>query len=236
MTSLDDTTTAPAPHLGGPRAGTTRIGVVAGTTRPGRKASSVADWVCDAAGTHGAVQSGSVQLQLQVLDLAAVALPLLDEPMAAAFGQYRHAHTRAWAATVASCDGFVFVTPEYNHSIPAALKNAIDYLFAEWHHKPVGIVSYGLMGGVRAAEHLRVFLLEVRALPIASQVAMAVFEDFTYTDPTDPTSAFKMAARDHQSPALFEMLDDLLADIPALTALRTVGPGHISPAAVDEGS
>ena len=123
----------------------TRLGVVVGSTRPGRKSAAVAAWVVREARQHLGARSGAVELV--VLDLAEIALPLLDEPVAAAFWRYQHQHTRAWAATVAACDGFVFVTPQYNHSIPAALKNAIDYLHAEWHHKPAGVVSYGLAGG-----------------------------------------------------------------------------------------
>ena len=199
-----------------------RFGVVVGTTRPGRKADAVAQWVERAMSAHPAVAAGAVELR--IVDLAAAALPLLDEPVAAAFGHYQNRHTQAWAATVGECDGFVFVTPEYNHSIPAALKNAIDYLFAEWHHKPAGIVSYGLAGGVRAAEHLRTILLEVKTLPVASQVALSVFEDFGYTDPTDPASPFEVSVRAHQEPALREMLDDLVAYAAALAPLRAVPP------------
>lgn len=196
-----------------------RLGVIVGTTRPGRKAAAVAQWARQAAAAHPEVAAGRVQLQL--LDLAEVALPLLDEPVAAAFGHYQHAHTQAWAASVAGCDGFVFVTPEYNHSIPAALKNALDYLFAEWHHKPAGIVSYGLAGGVRAAEHLKTVLLEVKAVPVSAQVALSVFEDFTYADPTDPASPFEVTPRDHQATALSEMIAEVLAYTTALATLRS---------------
>lgn len=142
----------------------TRLGVVVGSTRPGREADAVAEWVTEAAGRHPAVASGAVAVDC--IDLADVALPLLDEPVPAVFGGYRHEHTRRWAATVAALDGFVFVTPEYNHSVPAALKNAIDFLFGEWNHEPAGFVSYGLQGGVRAVEHLKLVLAEVKAVPV----------------------------------------------------------------------
>jgi NAD(P)H-dependent FMN reductase len=81
----------------------------------------------------------------------------LDEPLPPALGQYQFEHTRKWAAKIAPLDGFVIVTPEYNHSTSGVLKNAIDYLYAEWHNKAVGFVSYGSVGGARAAEHLRPF-------------------------------------------------------------------------------
>ncbi|TYP88129.1 NADPH-dependent FMN reductase [Blastococcus xanthinilyticus] len=199
-------------------AGTTRVGLVVGSTRPGRKAATVADWVLDGVRAHPRVRSGDVEFA--VLDLARVALPMLDEPLAAAFGRYQHEHTRRWAATVASCDAFVFVTPEYNHSIPAAVKNAIDYLYAEWHHKAVGAVSYGLAGGVRAVEHLRTVLVEVKAVPVSAQVALSVFDDFSYANPADPTDPGVVAARPHQDAVLQDLLEELLAHSRALAPLR----------------
>ncbi|WP_262851830.1 NADPH-dependent FMN reductase [Mumia quercus] len=194
-----------------------RLGVIVGATRPGRKAAQVAAWVRDLAARHPQVQAG--RLELRPIDLAEVGLPLLDEPVAAAFGDYLHPHTRTWAETIRACDGFVFVTPEYNHSIPAALKNALDYLYTEWHHKPAGIVSYGLVGGTRAAQHLRTILLELKSVPVG-EVTLSVFEDFTYTDMTDPASPFEVAPRDHQPPAVIELLDHLVAYAEALAPLR----------------
>lgn len=182
--------------------GRIRIGIVVGSTRPGRKAADVADWVV-------ACAELSSEIELEVLDPAVFALPLLDEPVAAAFGDYRHDHTRAWADAVDGCDGFVFVTPEYNHSIPAALKNAIDYLYAQWRHKPAGIVSYGIHGGVRAAEALRLVLCEVGCVPVSDQVALSVFDDFTYTDANDPSSPFQVTPRRFQVDAELHNLEKL---------------------------
>ncbi len=200
-----------------------RVGLVVGSTRPGRKAAAVAEWVqTTAAGDHA---RQSETLKIQVLDLADIGLPLLDEPMPAAFGHYEQRHTTDWAAAVAPCDAFLFVTPEYNHSIPAVLKNAIDYLFAEWNHKPAGIVSYGLVGGVRAAEHLRSILLEVKSLPLSTQVPLSVFDDFSYADLTDPTSPFTVTPRDHQCAALAETLDELTSYTRAMSGLREHAEG-----------
>src|SRR2546428_13168267 len=75
--------------------------------------------------------------------------------MPPSMGKYQERHTKRWAAKIASLDAFIFVSPEYNHGIPAALKNAIDFVFAEWHHKAAGFVSYGGAGGARPVEQLR---------------------------------------------------------------------------------
>ncbi|HEX5994263.1 MAG TPA: NAD(P)H-dependent oxidoreductase [Jiangellales bacterium] len=154
-----------------------RIAVVVGSTRPGRRGQSVARWVANTAAAHPAVTDG--RAAVEVVDLAAFDLPLLDEPVPAAFASYAHAHTRRWADTVAGFDGFVFVIPEYNHSFPAALKNAIDFLYAEWHDKAAGIVGYGVDGGVRAIEHLRQVLAELRVADVRTAVTLSLSEDFT---------------------------------------------------------
>lgn len=200
-----------------------RVGVVVGSTRPGRKAGAVASWVLELGRHHLEVTSG--RADLEVIDLAEVGLPLLDEPVPAVFGIYQHEHTRRWSTIVAGVDAFIFVVPEYNHSIPAVVKNAIDYLYAEWAHKPVGFVGYGLAGGVRAVEHLRLVLSEVKAVPTGDQVALSVFDDFTYADPTDPTEPGQVTPREHQSATLSEMLDSCLALAGALAPLRTEAAG-----------
>jgi NAD(P)H-dependent FMN reductase len=125
-----------------------KIGLIVGSTRPGSVGGRVGEWY--------ASQAKDVEgIELDVIDLNNEKLPFLDEPMPPSMGQYTHEHTKKWSEKIASYDAYVWVTAEYNHSIPAALKNAIDYLFHEWANKPVALVSYGSMGGVRAAEHLR---------------------------------------------------------------------------------
>jgi NAD(P)H-dependent FMN reductase len=148
------------------------IGVITGSTRPGAHSLGVARWVVATAADRPGVH-------LEVIDLADQGLPLLDEPLPAKHGRYEHAHTKAWASVIAPLDGFVFVTPEYNHSIPGALKNAIDFLAAEWEDKVAALVTYGVdAGGARAAEHLRVILSELHVAPVRSQVALSLFDDF----------------------------------------------------------
>ena len=96
--------------------------------------------------------------------------------MPPAFGQCSNAHTKAWSAAVASFDGFVFVTPEYNHSTSGALKNARDYLYNEWVNKAAGFVSYGSMGGVRAVEHLRGIMAELQIADVRAQVTLSLHD------------------------------------------------------------
>lgn len=198
--------------------GPLRIAVLVGSTRPGRKSRMVADWVATVARDLPSVRAA--EAVVEVVDIEEACLPLLDEPIPPVFGAYQHDHSRAWSQTVARFDAFVIVTPEYNHSVPAALKNAIDYLYAEWNFAPVGFVGFGLTGGVRAVEHLRQIMTEVKALPTGSQVALSVFEDFAFSDMTDPMSPATMAARDHQRNDLAGVIQDVLSLGDALRALR----------------
>jgi NAD(P)H-dependent FMN reductase len=116
--------------------------------------------------------------EFELVDIEAYALPLLDEPAPPLFGNYTKAHTRAWSATIASLDAFIFVTPEYNHSTSGALKNALDFLFAEWTNKAAGFVSYGSAGGARAVEHLRGIMAELQIADVRSHVLLSLFDDF----------------------------------------------------------
>jgi NAD(P)H-dependent FMN reductase len=193
----------------------TTIAIIIGSTRPRRRAAMVADWVLDVANRQPATIAGEVSYEL--VDLAEFNLPLLDEEIPAAIGEYAHPHTREWARTIGSFDGFVFVTPEYNHSMPAALKNAIDYLFAEWSDKAAGCVSYGLHGGVRAVEHLRATLAEVKVADVRSTVALSLFTDFKLTDMTEPGT---LAPGDHHEPVLSRLLTEVVDWTNALAPLR----------------
>src|SRR6201981_1134049 len=126
----------------------TRIGIILGSTRPNRNGEQVAKWVY-----HFAAQRPDAEYEL--VDLRDYQLPHLDEPLPPSMGQYQNEHTKAWADKIASFDGFIMVTPEYNHSTSGVLKNAIDYLYAEWNNKAVGFVSYGGGRGARGGEPLR---------------------------------------------------------------------------------
>jgi NAD(P)H-dependent FMN reductase len=181
------------------------VGIIVGSTRPGRKADAVARWV------HEIAKKRS-DASFEVVDIADFKLPLLDEPMPPAMGQYANPHTKAWAAKIASFDAFVFVTPEYNHSTSGALKNAIDFLFKEWNDKAAGFVGYGAAGGTRAVEHLRLVMGEVKVADVRAQVALSLFTDF------ENYVTFKPAP--HQERTVTAMLDDLVAWGGALQTMR----------------
>jgi NAD(P)H-dependent FMN reductase len=182
-----------------------RIAVVIGSTRPTRICAGIAAWACETAGKDS-------ELSYELLDLAEVGLPFLDEPLKAALGDYRHEHTRAWSQSVQSYDGFLFVFPQYNWGYPAVLKNALDYLYWEWRDKPVSFMTYGTRGGSKAAEqftevlhglHMRVLdhveavitdddldedwqLKDIRATLHPVQPALAAI-DFQMTEALDDT-------------------------------------------------
>ncbi|HEY8036144.1 MAG TPA: NAD(P)H-dependent oxidoreductase [Methylobacter sp.] len=148
-----------------------KIAIIIGSTRPGRNGEAVAKWVYEIAKKRR-------DAEFELVDIKDFELPLLDEPVPPSMGQYSKPHTKRWAAKINSFDGFVFVTPEYNHGISGALKNAIDFLFAEWNNKVAGFVSYGSVGGARAVEQLRLVLAEVQIATVRNQVLLSLFTDF----------------------------------------------------------
>lgn len=162
------------------------IAVILGSTRPGRNGKAVADWVVEQA-------QGRPGASYELVDLLDYPLPHLDESLSPLLGQYQNEHTKEWAAQVAGYDGFVFVTPEYNHSMSGVLKNAIDYLQAEWHNKAAALVGYGGVGGARAVEHLRCVLSEIQIAHVRQVLAFSLytdFENFSVFKPGDMHSEF----------------------------------------------
>jgi NAD(P)H-dependent FMN reductase len=182
-----------------------KIGIIIGSTRPGRNASAVADWVNDIAQTREDVV-------FELVDIADYDLPLLDEPYPPSMAQYTKDHTKKWAEKINTFDGFVFVTPEYNHSVSAALKNAIDFIYAEWNNKAAGFVSYGSASGTRAVEHLRQIMAELQVADVRTQVMLSLFTDF------ENFSDFKPDTRHEESVNI--MLDQVIAWSGALKTLR----------------
>jgi NAD(P)H-dependent FMN reductase len=182
-----------------------RVAIVIGSTRPGRVGESVARWVHDLARRRG-------DAEFELVDVAAFGLPLLDEPVPPSMGRYSRPHTRRWAETIDSFDAFVLVTPEYNHGTSAALKNALDFLYAEWNDKVAGFVGYGSVGGTRAVESLRLVLAELQIATVRTQVALSLYTDF------EDMTEFEPHARHEKT--LSTMLDEVLAWAGALKGVR----------------
>lgn len=183
----------------------TKIAIIIGSTRPGRNGEAVSRWVYDIANKR-------TDAEFEIVDIADFHLPLLDEPMPPSMGQYTNDHTKNWSAKINSFDGYVFVTPEYNHATSGALKNAIDYLYNEWNNKAAGFVGYGSAGGTRAVEGLRLIMAELQVADVRAQVGLSLFTDF------ENFSVFKPA--DHQVDSVNAMLDQVIAWSGALKPLR----------------
>src|SRR5215471_374898 len=182
-----------------------KIAIIVGSTRPGRKAESVAKWAYEIARQRS-------DAEFEIVDIKDFNLPLLDEPNSPLFGQYTHEHTKRWSAKIASFDGYVFVTPEYNHATSGALKNAIDFLYNEWVNKAAGFIAYGGTMGARAVENLRLVMAELQVATVRAQVGLSLFTDF------EKFTVFKPA--ETQQKSVNAMLDQVIAWSGALKTLR----------------
>lgn len=186
--------------------GLCKIAVITCSTQPGRKNEAIAKWVCSVSGRR---KDAAVEL----VNVASYNLPRLDRLGPALHHQYSHEHTKGWSAKIASFDAYIFVTPEYSHSLTGALKNAIDYLYHEWHDKAAGLVSYGAQAeGARATERLRSAMAALRIATVPAQVVLSLLTDF------EDFKAFKPGPqRDNE---LGTMLDQLVAWGTALKTMR----------------
>lgn len=182
-----------------------KIAIVVGSTRPGRKADAVAQWVYGIAAKRN-------DAEFEIVDIRDYNLPLLDEPVPPSMGQYSQPHTKAWAAKIDAFDAFVFVTPEYNHGTSGALKNALDFLYREWNNKAAGFVSYGSAAGTRAVEQLRLVMGELQVADVRAQVMLSLYTDF------EKLTTFKPAP--HHEKSVNAMLDQVIAWGSALKPLR----------------
>lgn len=181
--------------------------IVIASTRPGRVGLPVGRWFADVAREHAG-------FEVELVDLAEVGLPLLDEPNHPRLARYEHQHTKDWSATVSRADAFVFVMPEYNHGFNAALKNAIDFLFHEWAYKPVGFVSYGgIAAGTRAVQLLKPVLASLKLSPAVSAVNIPFVAQFV-----DDEGRF--APNEQITGGAGPLLDELLSLHDALRGLR----------------
>ncbi len=182
-----------------------KVGIIAGSTRPGRKAAAVAKWAHD-------ILKSRKDAEFEIVDIEDYKLPLLDEPVPPSRRQYSKAHTKAWSEKIDSLDAYIFVTPEYNHATSGALKNAIDFLFYEWNNKAAGFVSYGGSGGVRAVENLRLVMGEIKVADVRAQVALSLYTDF------ENFTTFKPHEKHDKS--VHAMADEVIAWGGALKGLR----------------
>jgi NAD(P)H-dependent FMN reductase len=183
-----------------------RVAIILGSTRPGRNGEAVAKWVYDIAGKR-------TDAEFEYVDIKDYNLPLLDEPNSALMRQYTKEHTKTWSAKIDSFDAYVFVTAEYNHGIPGALKNAIDFLYNEWNNKVAAFVSYGGVGGVRSVEQLRLVMAELQVATVRGQVALSLYIDFENFTKFNPAP--------YHEKEVNSMLDQVMAWGSAMKALRT---------------
>ena len=190
-----------------PAEGLPRIQVILGSTRRGRAGDKVARWFMGHAEARG-------DLHVELVDLRDWPLPFFDQPMPPMRGGYVDPVQQRWAEQVARADGYVLVTPEYNHGYPAVLKNALDHLYAEWSGKPVGFVGYGGPGaGLRAVEQLRQVVVELGMVPMRRQVAIGnVYAAF------DPQG--RLLTPDGHDRQVAAVLDELARWSPVLTTGR----------------
>lgn len=183
--------------------------VVIASTRPARQGAAVSAWALAQAKAHG-------RFDVELVDLADVNLPLLDEPRHPRFAQYEHEHTKRWSEVVKRADAFVFVTSEYDHGPPASLINALQYLNNEWAYKPVGFVSYGgVSGGTRSVQVLKLTVCSLKMVPLFEAVSVPFFTQFVDSE----SGAFDPG--EVQAKAATAMLDELHRWTGALKRLRT---------------
>jgi NAD(P)H-dependent FMN reductase len=146
--------------------------IIIGSTRTARKGPIVAKWIFEVAKQHA-------DFETELIDLAEINLPFLDEPNHPRLQQYTHQHTKDWSAKIAPADAFIFVTPEYNYGYPAALKNAIDFLYKEWNYKPVAFVSYGgVAAGTRSMQALKLVISSLKMVALLEAINLPFFTNY----------------------------------------------------------
>lgn len=177
-----------------------KIGIIVGSIRAGRKGISVGEWVRDTLATRQ-------DAEFELLDLATYDLPLLTDATVpgAAKRQYSGVERTRWGRDIDDCDGFVFVTAEYNHGVPGAFKNAFDSIGPEWERKPVGFVSYGSVNGVRAVEQWRQIVATFSMIGVTAQVSMSGFEEFDHNG--------RVAPKENREKQLNRLADEVLSHL-----------------------
>jgi NAD(P)H-dependent FMN reductase len=184
-----------------------KLHIIVASTRPGRRGLPIGEWVRDYASEQG-------DFDVELVDLAEVGLPFMDEPNHPRFHKYIHRHTVDWSEKIDAADAFVFVAPEYNYGMNAVLKNALDYLHQEWQYKPVGFVSYGgVAAGTRAVQMTKLVVTALKMTPLNETVAIPFVNQFF-----DDEGRFQPT--ESMGTALRAMLDELMRVSSALKPLR----------------
>ncbi|CAM5645103.1 reductase [Streptomyces avidinii] len=187
-----------------------KLKIIVASTRPGRIGPVIGRWTEAVAREHEGFRD------VELVDLAEVGLPFMNEPLHPRLGRYAHQHTRDWSARVSAADAFVFVMPEYNYGYNAELKNAIDYLHDEWKYKPVGLVSYGgVSAGTRAAQMIKQVVTTLKMTPVFEAVSIPFVHDLVDDGVLTPNQVMTTSAK--------AMLDELFRVTAALRPLRTAG-------------
>jgi NAD(P)H-dependent FMN reductase len=173
-----------------------KLKIILASTRTGRKGPAVASWIYNKV-------SGNKEFETELIDLAELNLPFLDEPEHPRLKKYQHQHTRDWSAKIDSADAFIIVTCEYNFGFPAPLKNALDFLYHEWNNKPVAFVSYGgLAAGTRSVQMLKQVVTALKMMPMYESVNIPFF-----TKHIDESGEF------HSDEILEKSADQMLASL-----------------------
>ena len=185
-----------------------KLTVIIASVREGRQGEAVARWFVERATQHG-------KFDVEVADLKEHNLPIFDEPHHPRLKKYVHDSTKQWSALVDGSDAFVFVTPEYNYTMPPALVNAVDTLYHEWTYKPVGFVSYGgVSGGIRSVQTAKLMVTGFKMMPMVEAVNIPFFTQLI------ENGVFK--SNETYDKAVGPMLDELLKWTEALKRLRQV--------------
>ena len=183
-----------------------KLTVIIASVREGRQGEAVARWFVERATQHGT-------FDVEVADLKEHDLPIFDEPHHPRLKKYVHDSTKQWSALVDGSDAFVFVTPEYNYTMPPALVNAVDTLYHEWTYKPVGFVSYGgVSGGIRSVQTAKLMVTGFKMMPMVEAVNIPFFTQLI------ENGVFK--SNETYDKAVPVMLDELLKWTEALKPLR----------------
>ena len=191
-----------------------KIGIILSTTRPTRFADKPAAWLLRLAQTRD-------DAEFEVVDLRDYPMPFFEDERSPMFATMEHPVVRAWASKLAELDGFIIVTAEYNHSIPAVLKNALDYVYAEFVRKPVTYLGYGNSGGSRAIEHLRQVAAELQMVSLRQTVQINAYEMLGFM-----MHGKGFADYPYLDTAAELMLDNLIWWTEALNAARAAKPNQ----------